>query len=426
MPKKTERELAVSVLSDVLSGGAFANIALRKALSDAEIYEMDARGRAFVTDLVNETLRNLILIDHVINDVSNTPVDKMKPFIRNLLRISVCQIRHMDRIPNRAAVHEAVNLTKARGMTNLSGFVNGVLRAITRKTAATNLNAALLYSYPKWLYESLVRWLGEDEAQEFCKNSHQIPPVVVYVNINKTDAAKLIEILAAEDVTSEPLNQNQNFLILRQPGDISKLKSFQDGLFFVIDPGAMLAVQAMSPKPGQSIIDLCAAPGGKSFAAACLMQNSGRIRAFDIHPHRIELIRQTRKRLDLPIISTDLKDALVHDPALNQSADAVLLDAPCSGLGTIRKHPEIKFTRQPKDITDLVEKQQQMLKTAAQYVKIGGVLVYCTCTVATEENIDNINDFLQSFANYKLEFSRQTLPSATADGFFVAKMLRKS
>jgi len=426
MPKKTEREVAVAVLSDVLGGGAFANIALRKALADAESFEMDARGRAFVTDLVNETLRNLILIDHIINDVSNTPVDKMKPFIRNLLRISVCQIRHMDRIPDRAAVNEAVNLTKARGMTNLSGFVNGVLRAVTRKAAVAHANAALQYSYPKWLYTSLVRWLGEDGALEFCKNSHQIPAVVVRVNTCKTDVAQLQETLENEGVVSALFSGDENFLILRQTGDISKLKSFQDGLFFVMDPGAMLAVEAMSLKPGQSIIDLCAAPGGKSFAAACLMQNAGRIRAFDIHQHRIELIRQTRKRLDLHIVSTDLKDALVRDPALNQSADAVLLDAPCSGLGTIRKHPEIKFTRNPQDITDLVEKQRQMLKTAAEYVKIGGILVYCTCTVAVEENMDSIHDFLQSHVNYTLEFARQTLPSSTSDGFFVAKMLRRS
>ena len=431
--KKNERELATSILIDVLEAGAYANIALRRAfvgLSEADA--IDPRGRAFVTDLVNETLRNLLLIDQVIGSVSKTPIEKMKPFIRNLLRISVCQIKHMERIPSRAAVNEAVNLTKARGLADLSGFVNGVLRAIDRQKNIVHTDIALKYSYPKWLYSSLIRWLGETEARVFCENSHHPPMVIILTNIHKTTTTNLHNLLEAQGVKCEPLADMEGlseewrsrFLTLRQSGDITKLPPFQEGLFFVMDPGAISAIEALSPKPGQTIIDICAAPGGKSFAAACQMQNTGQIHAFDIHPHRVQLINQTRKRLGLSIIKPEEKDALMHDPSLNDSADAVLLDAPCSGLGTIRKHPEIKYTRLPKDITALAQKQYEMLTISAKYVKPGGTLVYCTCTITPEENMDNINQFLKNNENYKLDNARQILPSSASDGFFTAKMVR--
>ena len=420
MTNKTDRAVAVSVLTDVLDSGAYANIALRKTLAEVNI---DPRARAFVTDLVNETLRNLIQIDYTINNFSKTPVDKMKPFIRNLLRISVCQIKFMDKIPDRAAVNEAVVLTKAFGFTSLSGFVNAVLRNISREKSGKIKSLSLKYSYPKWLIERLNFWLGEENnVESFCENSHQPPPLIILTNTYKTTPNGLSEKLEAEgiDATSLELDNNSNFLVLRQAGDITRLSAFKEGLFFVMDPGAMHAVEALDLRPGQTIIDLCAAPGGKSFAAACLMKNEGKILSYDIYPHRVELISQTRKRLGLSIVTPSVKDATIFDPALEASADAVLLDAPCSGLGTIRKHPEIKYTRHPQDIKDLAKLQKEMLATAARYVKPGGKLVYCTCTITNEENADNIKNFLETHPNYKLVSERQILPSSTSDAFYIA------
>lgn len=419
---KNERDLAVNILTNILDANAYANIALRKALAEQYDIKLDPRGRAFITDLVNETLRNLILIDHVISKFSNTPIDKMKPFIRNLLRISVCQMRHMDKIPDRAAVNEAVNLVKAKGLANLSGFVNGVLRAISREEKKTVNDPALRYSYPKWLFNSIVNWLGEEDAIKFCENSHIPPSVIVRTNTVKTNTKQLVEELRAEGVVAEPIEHD--FITLSQTGDISRLKSFVNGHFFVMDYGALAAVHALSPKPNQTILDICAAPGGKSFVTALLMENEGLIRAFDIHPHRVELVRQTKKKLGLSIIEPEQKDALVLDPLLVNSADAVLLDAPCTGFGTIRKHPEIKYNRTKQDIIDLAEKQRQMLDVAAQYVKNSGILVYCTCTIATEENINNINYFLSNNKNFKLDKTHQILPSSTSDGFYVARLIR--
>ena len=420
MTNKTDRAVAVSVLTDILDSGAYANIALRKSLAESNI---DQRSRAFVTDLVNETLRNLIQIDYTINSFSKTPINKMKPFIANLLRISVCQIRHMEKIPDRAAVNEAVVLTKAHGYTDLSGFVNGILRNISRENASKINSLSLKYSYPKWLIEKLSQWLKKDEiVQEFLENSHRPPPVIILANIHKTSQNQLVELLQSEGVDATPLSETGKhpFIMLRQPGDITRLSAFKDGLFFVIDPGAIHAVEALDPQPGQTIMDLCAAPGGKTFAIAGLMKNQGNLLAYDIHPHRIELIKQTGKRLGLSIITSTIKDATVFDPELANTADAILLDAPCTGFGTIRKHPEIKYNRTPQDIKDMANLQKEMLTVAAKYLKPGGKLVYCTCTVSLEENTYNIKNFLENHPNFSLKSEKLLLPSPTSDAFYVA------
>jgi len=314
------------------------------------------------------------------------------------------------------------------------------------------------YSYPGWLASSLVKWLGEEEAETFCHNSHLVPPVTILANTHKTSVNSLAERFRDEGVDSmsvcsllrsddgTPRNDEGgsllgDFLAIRNTGDISKLSAFCDGLFIVMDPGAIFAVSAMDLKPGQTIIDLCAAPGGKSFASACKMCNTGRVLAFDIHPHRTSLISDMQRRLGLTCITPQTKDATVHDPRLDASADAVLLDAPCSGFGTIRKRPEIKYNRTPQDITALAEKQRQMLSIGAKYVKPGGVLVYSTCTVAREENIGNIRWFLHhhpfemrplNMHQYReIRFVEedncvQILPGPANDGFFVAAMVKNS
>jgi 16S rRNA (cytosine967-C5)-methyltransferase len=419
--KKTDRAIAVTVLSEILDDGAYANIALRKALAKEEI---SAQARAFVTEMVNETLRNLILIDHIIESFSNTQAE-MKPLIKNILRVSVCQIRFLERIPERAAVNEAVALTKFYGFEKLAPFVNGILRNIARepeKPAFSQKDISLRFSYPPWLVNSLVKWLGAKAAIEFCENSHRPAAIAILPNALKTDADKLARELETEGVEAAPV-ENSQMLTLRHTGDISRLAAFKRGEFIVADPGAMAAVNALAPKPGQTIIDLCAAPGGKSFAAAFLMQDTGSILSFDIHPHRVDLIRQTQKRLGLTSIQSRVYDATAFNPKLQNLADAVLLDAPCSGLGTLRRHPEIKLTRTPEDIHFLAQKQALMLANAAHYVKPGGTLIYCTCTVAADENIEIINNFNND--NFTLESTLQTLPNEMSDGFFTAKFLKR-
>ena len=220
---KTDRAIAIQTLADVLDTGAYGNIALRKNLADSDI---DPRARAFVTDMVNETLRNLIYIDHLISKFSNTPIPKLKPFILNLLRISVCQIKFMEKIPDRASVNEAVVLTKQFGFVNLASFVNGVLRNIARDNSTIS-DQALKYSYPKWLLQKISTWLGTGEiVEDFLYHSHQPPPVIALVNIHKTSLEALKASFENEGIVAAQLkNSSHPFLLLRQPGDITRLSS---------------------------------------------------------------------------------------------------------------------------------------------------------------------------------------------------------
>jgi 16S rRNA (cytosine967-C5)-methyltransferase len=428
------RSVALAVLMEVTEDGAYANIALRKALGQGGL---DPRDRAFVTELVNETLRNLGRIDTVINHFSKLTVDKMKPFIRNLLRMSVCQLRVLTKVPPHAAVHEAVELAKSQGFSALSGFVNGVLRAIVRKPDEPKLDGwAAEYSYPKELAMKLIHWLGEEKAEAFARFSHIPPAITVYANTVKTTLDDLREGLTAEGLDCEKLGGG--FLALRNTGDITGLSAFKEGLFFIIDPGAVWAVHALDLKPGRALIDLCAAPGGKSFAAACVMGDAGEIVAMDIHPHRVALMDKMAKRLGLRGIKMMVGDAT--NAELPQ-ADAVLLDVPCSGLGTLRKRPEIKYKYSGADPM-LGETQRDLLTGAARYVKPGGLLVYSTCTVAREENIDRVRWFCQRHPEFSVEpmpvlppleniphltedNCLQLLPGKNNDGFFIARLRHK-
>ena len=417
--KNSERGTALMVLGDVLDGGAFSNIALRKAFRSS--HNLDKKNRAFVSEIVYTTIRNLIQIDYIINHFTKIETSKMEPAIRNLLRISVCQMRFMDKVPSYAAVNEAVELARAAGHADLSGFVNGVLRNIVRNPKKPHIkkdDLGILYSCPKELLNELLA-LGP-ELREFLKNCQTPPPVTVFPNTEKISLEELAAVFADEDIKSEALD---SCLIVEGTGDISSLDSFKSGLFFVMDPGAYHPVKTLGPNPGETLIDLAAAPGGKSFACACLMKNRGEILAYDIHPHKIKLIEQGSKRLGLSIIEANEGDALVFNPKLEERADAVLLDAPCSGLGTLRKHPEIKYRFAKKDIKALANKQILMLQTAVRYLKPGGRLVYSTCTITKDENMEVARE-LEKYEGIKLLEAFQILPGKINDGFFVAKFIK--
>ena len=410
------RMVALDVLMDVLENGAYANIALRKALSAGE-----PRDRAFVTELVNETLRNLRLIDGVVNHFSKLPVDKMKPIVRNVLRLTVCQLRVLTKIPPHAAVHEAVELTKKRGQAGLAGFVNGLLRNVVRKPNEPTIppdNWVLRYSFPDKLAADVETWLGKEKAVDFAGYSHKIPSVTVFVNTLKTTPDALAARLHTEGVSCTDISGG--FLALHSVGDMTELAPFKEGLFFVMDAGAITPVDALDVKPGMTLLDLCAAPGGKSFAAACKMQNRGTIYAMDIHPHRVALIKNTAKRLGITNLQTRTGDAREKQPDIPPT-DAVLLDAPCSGLGTLRKRPEIKHRYKGIDPV-LLTTQQVLLTAAANYVKPGGILVYSTCTVSREENDAIITRFCNTQPGFTLEKSSLLLPGPHNDGFFTARM----
>jgi len=430
-----ERQIAISVLMEISEKNAYNNIALRRAL-DAHPNSKQMQ-RAFVTELVNGTLRNRILIDHVINSFSRNPTSDMKPFITELLRTAVYQIMFMSKVPPSAAVNEAVKLAKRNGFEPLSGFVNGILRNIVRAgdikpwdsvpgkvqrtfPPAGDLSPdpvylSIRYSFPLWLARALQDWLG-DGAEKFCADSHIAPAVTVCVNTLKTNRDALAAELEATGIICTASETTDTCLHLRRVSNLTATDAYKKGHFFVIDENAYLAALALRPAPGQTIIDLCAAPGGKSFALAGLMQNEGKIISCDIHPHKIRLLEKMASRLSISCIQAEVRDALVPNP--DWQADAVLLDAPCTGFGIIQKKPDIKYTKTMKDVKELAKFQRALLTAAATYVKHGGTLVYSTCTVTTEENEDNTAWFLE---NHPYEL----LTQERIGGFFIARMVRK-
>ena len=447
--QESERAAAVFILSDVTDNAAYANISLQKNLSLE--FKLDQRGKAFVTEIVYGALRNLIWIDRVIDSFSQIPVSKMKPYIRALLRVSVYQIKFMDRVPDHAAVNEAVLLAKTRGYGKLSGFVNGILRNIIRnpsKPAPLKITGgkrkfaeylSIKFSYPGWLSELLIENLGAERASDFCAESGEAAQVSIFVNLNKTTPEELAEKLRGEGVDCEPGLLHGECLRLHGGADLTALASYRGGLFHVIDEGAVVAAKLLMQNNPKSVLDLCAAPGGKSFACASLAKERISIRAFDFHKHKINLMNESIKRLGINCIETKLNDAERINEAYLNTADAVLLDVPCSGFGTVRRRPEIKYARKPGDIKALAAKQRAMLAAAAGYSKPGGTLLYCTCTVLDEENSENINWFVNNYS-YSIETPGQIpsganafltengclqlMPSKAHDGFFIARLIK--
>lgn len=436
-----EREIALFILIDIFEEGAYNNIILRKTLNKHE--ELTSVQKAFITELVNGTLRNLINIDYVINSFSKTKTEKMKPFILNNLRIGAYQILYMDKIPVSAACNEAVILAKKRHFSTLSGFVNGVLRAIARgkdniKYPSDRLEEiAVKYSYPKWLIEYWAAAMNISETEKTCAAFSKPPKLSICVNTTKTDKKNLKDKFFNEGIAVDSDTLLDNSLYIYRTNNISNSKCYKEGLFHVMDESSMLAVKILAPDEGATVVDVCSAPGGKSFAIAEYMNNKGTVYSRDIYEHKVELIKEGAERLGLTSIIPQLKDAAKADTEIK--ADYVLVDAPCSGLGLVRKKPDIKYNKVYSDIEELAKIQREILAVSASMVKNNGILVYSTCTISPKENIENVLWFCQEYG-FTPESIEKYLPegitSSTADdgyiqllpqdydtdGFFIARM----
>ena len=444
-----ERELALYVLIDVLSEKAYNNLALNLCLNKNK--NLSKVQRAFITQLVNGTLRNLIYIDYVIESYSSTPIRKMKPVILNTLRISVFQLVFMEKVPASAVVNEAVNLVKKKGFKSLSGFINGVLRNIDRnknniklpdKNKETVRFLSIKYSYPEWILNYWLEEMTIEELEKMLIECMKTPEISVCVNTLKTDKQSLKAILAADNVSLGEGRFLKDCLRISKSGNFSATEAFNDGLFFVMDESAMLSVILLNPSEGSRVIDCCAAPGGKSFYSAIRMNNKGSISARDMYEHKIELLNEGKERLGASIVEPLLLDATENVAKDEQSCDYLIVDAPCSGLGLVKKKPDIKYSKEIEDIESLAQLQRDILSVNQSYVKKGGVLVYSTCTVSKKENIDNVKWFVENYP-FELEDISDLLPEkiecSTAkegyiqilpsdygtDGFFIAKLRRK-
>lgn len=445
--QRTEREISYNVLNEIYNRGAFSNITIRKHLSD----EDDKRRQNFIRELVYGVLENDIYLEYIISKSSKIKMKKIHKKILIILKMGIYQIIFMDSVPDSAAVNESVILTKKHGNKGSIGYVNGMLRNISRKKEEfKDLNIkddaeriSIKYSHPKWLVDKWISEYGTDFTEDLARANNENPSLNITVNTLKTDKEDLKNKLKKSGFEIRESDYSRDTLIIDNPFNISKNKHFIDGEFTIQDASSALVAQVMNPLPGSTVIDLCSAPGGKAVHIAQKMDNRGRLISRDIDEHKLALIDENSKRMDTDIIETEIYDALDLDNSLISSADYVLVDAPCSGLGLIRRKPEIKINKKKEDIKSLSSLQYKILDNAKRYLKAGGILVYSTCTLGKDENLDIINRFLKE----NPEFSKVSIKDEIdndkdldtldegyielypnihhTDGFFIAKMQKQ-
>nr|WP_238358159.1 16S rRNA (cytosine(967)-C(5))-methyltransferase RsmB [Cohnella zeiphila] len=450
----TAREAALRVLERVEREGAYSGLELNRVLTEAGLKPQDA---ALATELVYGTIQRLGTIDDVLAARVKGWPRKIEPWVRCLLRMSYYQLRWLDRVPAHAVTDEAVRLAKKRGHAGIAGLVNGVLRGILREGVVppppAGLDAAesiaLEHSHPRWLVARFIAAYGEAAAEAICAANNEPPRASVRVNPLRADRDELLAAMAAEGIDAAPSRLAPAGIVASRAGSLAATPWYRDGLFTVQDESSMLVAAVAAPPPGGRALDCCAAPGGKTTHLAELMEGRGEVIANDIHPHKEELIARQAERLGLTNVRTTVGDAAElagKFPA--GSMDVVLLDAPCSGFGVIRRKPEIKWNKTEADIAALSELQRSLLEKASGLVRPGGVLVYSTCTIAPEENEETVRHFLAANPDFSLsgdwpetivaalrgaevlpepfEGMVQLLPQTFgSDGFFIARMRRR-
>lgn len=422
------REAALLALYGIEYEGAYSNIALKDILNKKIA---DERDRALASAIVYGVCAHKLTLDYYISELSAVKLKKISKYILQILRMGIYQIKYMDKIPQSAAVNESVRLARRYGHKASAGYVNGVLRAACKKELAPPKDAYLRYSFAKEIQDRLFADYGE-RAESIMQALNREPKMTIRANTLKISREELTEKLGAKACPLAP----EALYVKRL--DTAASREFADGLFTVQDASPMAACLALDVKSGQNVIDVCAAPGGKTTYIAELMQNCGKITAFDIHEHRAELIRKNAARLGINIIEAVQQDAAVFREELAQSADRVLADVPCSGLGIARRKPELKYKTDTGELPDI---QLSILKCAAKYVKPGGVLVYSTCTIFKSENKDVIDKFLAENKGFSPESMQKFLPDGFSedepgfmtvlpdevdcDGFFIARLRKR-
>lgn len=411
------RKVAVNILQKIELQSAYSNLILNSYFKDMEISSQD---KAFVTALVYGVLDRKITLDYVLKRFIKTPLKKVQPFTLEVLRVTLYQIMFMDKIPDSAAVNEAVKLIKRSKESCNSGFVNAVLRNILREE---NLmpqgdsihDLSVIYSCPQEIIESLVKDYGKEDAIEILKHTLKPAKLTVRVNLIKTDMESFRQNIGVDTTEIEPTGA----LVLNKGIDISNNPLFADGQFFVQDTASQKVVSVFNPKPNERVLDMCAAPGSKSFSMAILMQNCGEIVSCDLYEHKCQLIKKSAERLGLSIIKPMVLDAMVYNESLGEF-DRILCDVPCSGLGIIGRKPEIKY-KNFEDFDNLPDIQFKILSNAKNYLKNGGQIMYSTCTLRKAENDEIISRFLDENKDFSLSYSHTFMPHKdNTDGFYCA------
>ncbi|MBE7001694.1 MAG: 16S rRNA (cytosine(967)-C(5))-methyltransferase RsmB [Ruminococcaceae bacterium] len=433
------RETALNVLIACRVDGGWSNGVLKEYIARDRL---DGRDSGLATRLCYGVIQNRNLLDFYLQQLLTGKIKDLHPVVRDILHLGLYQLLFMDKIPQSAAVNESVELAKRYGRRqgNVSGLVNAVLRNAVRKRDSLTqpISWEDKYSHPGELINLLKSYVGKQRLEPMLKANNAIAPITVQVNTLRTTAADLQKKLERSGVIAEAHPWLADCLVLSGTGNLEQLSCFQEGLFYVQDAAAKLSVLCASIQPAQQVLDCCAAPGGKSFAAAMAMKGQGSIRSCDVHAHKITLIDKNARRLGIDNITAIQQDATEFVPAWEEKMDTVIADVPCSGLGIIRKKPDIRY-KALQEIAALPALQKKILENVSRYVKPGGLLLYSTCTLVQAENEGMVEEFLQTHPDFTTEplplpapFPKNESGMLTlvpgeydTDGFFICRLRRK-
>lgn len=427
------RELVLGVLLAVTRDGEYSHIALKNTLDKYQY--LAKQERSFLTRVCQGTLENMIWIDYCIEQFSTVKVNKMKPVIRTILRSSVYELKFMDSVPESATVNEAVKLAEKKGFRNLKGFVNGVLRNISRNLSKVKLPdpatdvrkyLSVRYSMPEWIVEELQEQYGTEQTEQILAAFLTDMPTGIRFNPARISREELVRRLTEEGVLVREIPGLSCGLYLSGYDHLESLTCFRQGLFYVQDISSMQVALNAEVKAGDHVLDVCAAPGGKSIHMAELLDGTGMVEARDLTPGKVALIRENIERCGLANIRAVQADARQLCREDEEAADIVIADLPCSGLGVIGRKADIKYKTTPQKQRELVLLQREILNVVSRYVKCGGTLMYSTCTINRAENEENVRWFLQEHAEFSLEKEELLLPKAGCqDGFYYARIRKK-
>jgi len=436
------RETALRVLISCRTNGAWADAALKAQISRDGLSGTDA---ALCSRIVYGVMQNRMLLDYYIGAYCSQKPDHLQVPLLDILRIGAYQILYLDKIPDSAAVNEAVNLTRLVKRGQASGLVNAVLRKISQNKENLPVISekdvekylSIKYSHPKWLVKRLIGFLGREETEAFLAANNAVAPITVQVNPLRITPDDLKAELTDAGVSVKEHEWVPGCFELSGTGDLTALEAFKEGKFLVQDPAARLVSMIADIQPGQNVLDVCAAPGGKSFSAAFSMKNQGHIQSCDLHENKLVRIQESAARLGITCIETASADGRRQNTDWVEKFDTVLVDAPCSGLGIIRKKPDTRY-KKADDLFTLPVIQSAILENASTYVRPGGVLVYSTCTILPEENEQVVTAFLAEHPDFTMESFDLPEPMGVVsgqltlwpqrhdtDGFYICRMRKR-
>lgn len=442
-----EREIVLEVLLEITEHGMYSHIVLRDVLNKYQYLEK--KERSFITRVTEGTLEHMMEIDFILDQFSKVKVKKMKPVIRNIMRSAVYQMKYMDSVPVSAACNEAVKLAVRKGFGSLRGFVNGVLRNVARNLDQIEYPAeplkrlSIQYSMPEWILNLWLKAYDSDIVEQMLQAFQRETPLTIRCNLRMVTPKQLKEHLEAEGVTVKVHPYLEYAFHISGFDYLGDLESFQKGEFSVQDISSMLVSELAGPKEGDYVIDVCAAPGGKSLHMAEKLNGSGHVEARDLTEYKVGLIQENIERTGLSNVEAVQQDALIFDETSVGKADIVLADLPCSGLGVLAKKTDLKYKATKEGADSLAKLQREILKNVQAYVKDEGKLVYSTCTINPAENMDNVHWFLNQYPEFELidihgslceELQKdvkengciQLLPGVhQSDGFFLACMKKR-